>query len=487
MNQISIPRYNICPGGVIDHPLIGFIHSPNYPDSYDSSQFCQLTLKMNEQITRIEVFLINIETEGLSKRHFGPTDYLQINNKEKIYGKKSFSLIYNDTTDATIVFKSDLFFNQKGFVLYFEAIKKPEPKIELIEENLVTQSSLLVINETLNITNHTEFFIEPDTYLNTTQTFNDTNSSITFDIAKFKSEKYLSLSEPSEIITNQTYFNELTLKMIIPLVVVLIVLTSIVIFLILINRKTFFSKSVKYMDPYLISNNSQFNDTSLVNGYLESNNLVLNGSVVLATNSSSMVNYLSHDGKNRLSKDSLKLVLISKNINDNKGKMSSTETYDEINNMKEKLSKVNEYCYIQTNGMVSGGQEVTLDFECANDESRKMSSDSDMVSPKFESIVTSTPSAPKSLPPSKYQDQKEIEDNSYQTLDKTNTRSVYRSCFDESNNEYVTEESTQTIFKTTIEVEQTLVNKKTDENNFLNDEKDSNNDYQIPSNIYFSN
>lgn len=453
---------------------------------------------MNEQITRIEIFLIDMETEGLSKRHFGPTDYLQINNKEKIYGKKSFLLIYNDTMDATIVFKSDLFFNQKGFVLYFEAIKKPVPIIELVEENTVSEPSTIILSETLNvnqtnITNQTEFVIEPDIYLNTTQTKNDTNSSQSFDIAKLKSEKYLSLSEPSEDHTIPTYFNELTVKMIIPLIVALIALTSVVIFLILINRKYFFSNSVKYMDPYLIGNNSQFNDTSLVNGYLESNNFVLNRSVVLATNNSNKINSLSNDGKNRLSNDSLKLVLISKNINEAEGKPSFSETYDEISNMKEdvravQLSKVNEYCYIQASGLVSGGKEVNLDFECFNEE--KMSSDSDMASPKFESVITSTPSAPKSLPPSKYDDridQKEMENDSYQKLDKTNAKSVYRSCFDESNNEYLLEESTKTIFKTTIEVEETLVNKKADEKNNLNNENDLNNDYQIPSNISFSN
>lgn len=487
MNEISIPKYSICPGGVIDHPLIGFIHTPNYPDSYDSSQFCQLTLKMNEHIKRIEIFLIDLETEGLSKRHFSPTDYLQINNKEKIFGKKSFSLIYNDTIDATIVFRSDLFFNQKGFVLYFEAIKKPDPIIELTSENLQTQEaststySYHTTSEIPILINKTQLLNESNIYENLTQANNTINSSYSIDNALFESNKYVFVTETPVVDKVPSYLNEITAKTIISLVVLVIVLTSVIVFLILMNRKAFFSNSAKYLDPYLIGNNSQFNDTSLVNGYLESNNLAINRSFVLATN--------------RLSDDSLKLVLINKSVNESIGKeckSNTAEAYAEIGNNKEilkdsQMSKVNEYCYIQANGLVSGGQETTFEVECANFESKRTPFDSDMASPKFESAITSTPSAPKTLPPSKSKDidEKEINDCSYQTLNKTGVKSVYRSCFDETNDENLAEETTQTIFKTTIEVEETLVDK--DKNDKVTNDMELNcDDYQIPSNISFT-
>ncbi|RNA38254.1 hypothetical protein BpHYR1_030555 [Brachionus plicatilis] len=458
INQINIPKYNVCPGGVIDHPLIGFIHTPNYPSSYDSGQFCQLTLQMNEQIKRIEIFLIDLETEGLSKRHFSPTDYLQINNKEKIYGKKSFILIYNDTTDATIVFRSDLFFSQKGFFLYFEAIKKPDPIIELTEEKYepaaLTTTNVPSTNETLIYINQTEFLNEFNINENLTEIINSTNStSLTFDSVKFESEKYASVSEITKIDKIPSNFNEL---------------------------KTFFANSVKYLDPYLIGNNSQFNDTSMVNGYLESNNLALNRSVVLANSSSIMENNLK-----RLSDDSLKLVLVKKNSKEtiNSGcKSNSIETYDEIGIVKES-SKDTQLS--KANGLVTGGQEA-IDLECANKESKKTPSESHVVLPKLESAFTSTPSAPKTLPPSKNKDvdQKETDDCSYQALNKTGVKSVYRSCFDDSIDNDLAEESIQTIFKTTIEVEETLVNNEIEAKNIVNNENEFNNDYQIPSNIF---
>ena len=70
---------------------------------------------------RLEIFLIDMELEALSKRTANPTDYLQINNKEQHFGEKRFMTLYNDTKDAVIVFKSDVFFSKKGFFVYFKS------------------------------------------------------------------------------------------------------------------------------------------------------------------------------------------------------------------------------------------------------------------------------------------------------------------------------------------------------------------------------
>lgn len=119
-NLQSIPKYNICPGGTVYKPIHGYIHSPNYPNSYDSGKFCQLTLNLEEHIQRFEIYLIDMKLEDISKRTFEPTDYLTINSKEKIFSEKRFLLIFNDTKSPTITFKSDMFFNKKGFLLYFQ-------------------------------------------------------------------------------------------------------------------------------------------------------------------------------------------------------------------------------------------------------------------------------------------------------------------------------------------------------------------------------
>lgn len=66
------------------------------------------------------MFLIKLELEGLSKRKHVPTDYLQINGGEVIYGNKKNMVIFNDTENAVLKFKSDTWFNYQGFYIYFK-------------------------------------------------------------------------------------------------------------------------------------------------------------------------------------------------------------------------------------------------------------------------------------------------------------------------------------------------------------------------------
>jgi hypothetical protein len=61
-----------------------------------------------------------MQLEGISQRNFKPTDYLQINSYEQLFGEKSFQVIYNETATAVIKFKSDRWFNKRGFLLYFK-------------------------------------------------------------------------------------------------------------------------------------------------------------------------------------------------------------------------------------------------------------------------------------------------------------------------------------------------------------------------------
>ena len=48
----TVPKYNICANKPIDHPILGFIHSPNYPNAYESSKYCQLILRTGENVQR---------------------------------------------------------------------------------------------------------------------------------------------------------------------------------------------------------------------------------------------------------------------------------------------------------------------------------------------------------------------------------------------------------------------------------------------------
>ena len=115
-----IPTYDICATQLIDHAVHGFIHSPYFPNSYESNQYCQLTVHIDVDSQRLEVYLIDLELEGLSKRTHVPTDFLQINSREQFYGTKKMRVIFNGTEDAVFTFKTDTWFNYRGFVLYFK-------------------------------------------------------------------------------------------------------------------------------------------------------------------------------------------------------------------------------------------------------------------------------------------------------------------------------------------------------------------------------
>ncbi len=134
----SIPKFDICSGKPIQHPIHGFIHSPNYPENYDSAKFCQTIIKIDQNSQRLEIFLIDMELEDLSKRTANPTDYLQIENGPKYFGRKQNLILFNESSDATIItFKSDQWFTKRGFFIYFNG------NLKFLFENLRCQDIFL--------------------------------------------------------------------------------------------------------------------------------------------------------------------------------------------------------------------------------------------------------------------------------------------------------------------------------------------------------
>lgn len=225
----------------------GFIHSPNYPNLYESGKYCQLTIKVDEKIERLEIFLIHLELESLSKRTANPTDYLQINNKEKYFGEKNFLRLYNESNDAVIVFKSDIWFNKKGFFLYFNAKTKQIP-IDLIEE----------LDEEDEIQDVTTAKIYPSTTLSQNSTsiesqgnvtsvdfhemkssvsiFNQTNKINVNDLmpAASKKERPNIRKEVNDL--SNDFFSQHTTKAMLTLMILIVILSTIIIFLVLKNR-----------------------------------------------------------------------------------------------------------------------------------------------------------------------------------------------------------------------------------------------------------
>lgn len=112
---------DICKANSLDGAKDGFISSPNYPKNYNGRQYCQLKIKTDTvRNDRLEIYLIDLHLEKPSMWTANPTDYLQINNGEKLFGEKANEVIFNETNDALLVLKTDNFFTHRGFLIYFK-------------------------------------------------------------------------------------------------------------------------------------------------------------------------------------------------------------------------------------------------------------------------------------------------------------------------------------------------------------------------------
>ena len=103
----------------------GYIISPNYPNGYQGRLYCNVNIRRNQNRLndRIEIYLIKLSTEKTSLLSGNPTDYLEINKRNNYFGKVEYQVIYNDTQEANLVFKTDNFFNKGGFLLYYKSKK----------------------------------------------------------------------------------------------------------------------------------------------------------------------------------------------------------------------------------------------------------------------------------------------------------------------------------------------------------------------------
>jgi hypothetical protein len=117
----SLPIYDVCKQDQLENIDQGFLISPNYPNNYNGRRYCPFKIKANEN-RRLEMYLIDMELEKKSLLTANPTDYLEINNNGKLFNKHSYEVIYNETSDALVLFKTDNFFTKRGFLIYFKCM-----------------------------------------------------------------------------------------------------------------------------------------------------------------------------------------------------------------------------------------------------------------------------------------------------------------------------------------------------------------------------
>ncbi len=117
----SVFKYNICNQDMLNYyPNEAFITSPNYPSAYSRRSYCQLKIKLNPfRHERLELYLIDLHMEKASLLTANPTDYLELNGLNKYFGDRGYELLINTTSDISLTFKTDNFFNKRGFLVYF--------------------------------------------------------------------------------------------------------------------------------------------------------------------------------------------------------------------------------------------------------------------------------------------------------------------------------------------------------------------------------
>lgn len=461
-NEKYMPKYDICSGSsnnVIDHPIHGFIHTPSYPNVYQSKLFCQLTIRFDETIERIEIFLIDMQLEGLSTTYFKPTDYLQINSNEILFGEKNYLVIYNETNTAVIKFTTDRWFNKRGFLLYFQAIKLVVPTVKITDTTTIETTTTTPISATPLLINAT---------LNKTSTFSsmprnakDTNG------------------------TNSTQV-DLTSRMMFILILIIGLLSLLIVFLIF-SRKSMCQTS-RPIDVSKIELTNRINDTVNLDYYLAKSAEKLScNNIGFVNNQQQQFYKLNH--LNRNTDDSAVKLLINGSLNYtepiNTTNLTTTEVYEDITleyikkePTNEHLKKVNEYCYIPSN-LIKGEASNDLQTTSANDyqpesipcTTSDLSTSVSSVSPSLNSPskVTSTPTAPKSQPP-------------HLIFDVNESISIA------INDKYdvPTQVYTPNEYKVFLELETKIIsNENVESMTFTNENNDeaNNYEYQIPSNL----
>ncbi len=123
VDYTTSPRQiNICEADKDIYVNDGYILTPNYPSSYPDSLYCKARIRRKElKNDRIEIYLIKLSTEKTSIVTANPTDYLEINNENPLFGNLEYEIVFNETKDVNLLFKADNLFNKGGILLYFKS------------------------------------------------------------------------------------------------------------------------------------------------------------------------------------------------------------------------------------------------------------------------------------------------------------------------------------------------------------------------------
>ena len=419
-----------------------------------------------------------METEALSLKTYEPTDYLEVDYKEKFFGKQRHRLIHNSTRNVLLRFRTDLLFSKRGFFLYFQTV----PKLEQIdmEEELTTEAIQITITTTTTKTTTSRSSVT------STQIAAANSSMLLLEQSNSAMRRALDGLIGSDKQTNR--FDSNSRAALLALALLVVALSLAVVLLILTNRKRIFngrSRSSAYKTDSFISRpiHPRMNDTSVFSAHLENSRMSginfihhqFNPLLVptidnlkLANNNASSCCRVSSQ---RISDDSMTHLLLlnassasyieptvyegkrppqSVKQQQQQQANSAGEVYDDIS-LKEmdnevkllrkketgqgnsSAVKLNEYCYIHANGLVigniengrrataagaaypieistqnlapsliDGGQRGTCSTLASGDlqHSPAVSSVSSASPGSTSRNVTSTPSLPKTLPPS---------------------------------------------------------------------------------------
>ncbi|CAF1022160.1 unnamed protein product [Adineta steineri] len=161
----KLPRIDICSLQSLDEIKEGFIHTPNYPDTYPNNLSCLKKVPEPEAGHRLKIFAVDFNVESVSVIRSTNTvklnDWLEINdNGEKFYDTRPpYTLLFDDVIEASLLFKSNMANTKQsynGFLLYFivTSVRRSRPSTTktttTIIETFANEDSTIIIQEKIS-------------------------------------------------------------------------------------------------------------------------------------------------------------------------------------------------------------------------------------------------------------------------------------------------------------------------------------------------
>lgn len=119
-------EFRECGGNLTALPRAARLYSPGYPNAYESNQLCRWTITADRNIT---LHFVNVEVEGSPGCEYDSIELLIGSTEvsvDKLCGSVKNYTVLTNSTAVTVVLKSDVSYEEKGFLMEFFADSGPD-------------------------------------------------------------------------------------------------------------------------------------------------------------------------------------------------------------------------------------------------------------------------------------------------------------------------------------------------------------------------